>query len=167
MSSNRVTKLMKVLGTTTTSIAVTISEVTLTHSSTFRGDGTGPLAKPPSGKLKAAAFGGEVAGTQSAEDLSSTLVRNVADSLKTASSTLEEENTSITSPYECSGKESPVTPSELGDRVSLDIPVLIDGIQVSALVDTGAEYSIISGKLATIYNKDMTPWNGTRSHSCR
>lgn len=40
--------------------------------------------------------------------------------------------------------------------------MLIDGLQVSALVDTGADYSIISGKLATSLKKVMTPWNGTR-----
>lgn len=34
--------------------------------------------------------------------------------------------------------------------------MLIDGLQVSALVDTGADYSIISGKLATVLKKVMT-----------
>lgn len=61
----------------------------------------------------------------------------------------------------CSDKESPVIISELGDRVLLDISVLIDCLHVSALIDTGADYSIIRGKLAMFLNKVMVPWNGT------
>ncbi|XP_075722171.1 uncharacterized protein LOC142765303 [Rhipicephalus microplus] len=131
----------------TTAIAVTISEETRSHWATFRGDGTGTLPEPSSGKLKAAAFGGKVAGTQSAEDLPSTLARNAEG---------------ISSENNRSTEETPTSTFEPSDRVSLDIPVLVDGLQVSALVDTGADYSIISGRLAKDLRKVITPWNGTR-----
>ncbi|XP_077508532.1 uncharacterized protein LOC144119896 [Amblyomma americanum] len=45
-------------------------------------------------------------------------------------------------------------------RISLDIPVLVDTKKVSALVDTGADYSILSGRLATTLKKVTTPWKG-------
>lgn len=48
------------------------------------------------------------------------------------------------------------------DRLSLDIPVCIDGHNVSALVDTGADFSILSGKLAATLRKVMTPWCSTQ-----
>lgn len=43
----------------------------------------------------------------------------------------------------------------------MDIPVLIDGRNVTALVDTGADYSIISGKLASLLKKVIMPWTGS------
>lgn len=46
------------------------------------------------------------------------------------------------------------------NKISLDIPVLIDGRKMSALVDTGADYSILSGKLASVLKKVTLPWNG-------
>ncbi|XP_075739305.1 uncharacterized protein LOC142784700 isoform X1 [Rhipicephalus microplus] len=130
----------------TTAIAVTISEETRSHWATFRGDDTGTLPEPSSEKLKAAAFGGKVAGTQSAKDLPSTLARNAEG--------ISSENRST--------EETPTSTSEPSDRVSLDIPVLTDGLQVGALVDTGADYSIISGRLAKDLRKVITPWIGTR-----
>ncbi|XP_077523480.1 uncharacterized protein LOC144134440 [Amblyomma americanum] len=54
------------------------------------------------------------------------------------------------------------TAAELKDRFSLDIPVLLDGHSISALVDTGAEYSIISGKLAALLKKVTTPSSGVQ-----
>lgn len=44
----------------------------------------------------------------------------------------------------------------------MNIPVLVDGRNVSALVDTGADYSIISGKLASLLKKVIMPWTGTQ-----
>ncbi|XP_077490818.1 uncharacterized protein LOC144101520 [Amblyomma americanum] len=52
------------------------------------------------------------------------------------------------------------TAAGLKDRFSLDIPVLLDGHSISALVDTGAEFSIISGKLAALLKKVTTPCSG-------
>lgn len=49
-------------------------------------------------------------------------------------------------------------------KTSLGIYVEIDGRGVNALVDTIADYSILSGTLATILNKVMTPW--TRAQNC-
>lgn len=46
-------------------------------------------------------------------------------------------------------------------RLSLDIPVLIDGYAVGALVDTGADYSILSGKMIRLQKKVLTPWHGS------
>ncbi|XP_077520763.1 uncharacterized protein LOC144132317 [Amblyomma americanum] len=54
------------------------------------------------------------------------------------------------------------TAAELKDRFSLDIPVLLDGHSISALVDTGAEFSIISGKLAVLLKKATTPCSGVQ-----
>lgn len=46
------------------------------------------------------------------------------------------------------------------NKISLDIPVLIDGRKMSALVDTGADYSILSGKLASVLKKLRCPGMG-------
>ncbi|XP_077498741.1 uncharacterized protein LOC144109834 [Amblyomma americanum] len=54
------------------------------------------------------------------------------------------------------------TAAELKDRFSLDIPVLLDGHSISALVGTGAEFSIISGKLAALLKKVTTPCSGVQ-----
>lgn len=45
---------------------------------------------------------------------------------------------------------------------SLDIPINIDGRGIDALVDTGADYSILSGRMATVLNEVTTPWTGAQ-----
>lgn len=41
-----------------------------------------------------------------------------------------------------------------------DLPLVIDGHEVTALVDTGADYSVLSGNLAARLKKVMTVWEG-------
>lgn len=36
-----------------------------------------------------------------------------------------------------------------------------DGHDTTALIDSGADYSVLSGKLSSRLGKVMTPWNGT------
>lgn len=51
-------------------------------------------------------------------------------------------------------------PIEFDDRVSLDLPALLGGHQLTALAGTGADYTIICGKLVPTLKK-VTPWTGT------
>ncbi|KAM7313436.1 hypothetical protein ISCGN_003301 [Ixodes scapularis] len=44
--------------------------------------------------------------------------------------------------------------------VSNNLNVVIDGLDASALVDTGADYSVLSGRLFRRLRKVMTPWDG-------
>ncbi|KAM7315468.1 uncharacterized protein ISCGN_005251 [Ixodes scapularis] len=44
--------------------------------------------------------------------------------------------------------------------VSNNLNVVIDGHDASALVDTGADYSVLSGRLSRRLRKVMTPWDG-------
>ncbi|KAM7285659.1 uncharacterized protein ISCGN_032546 [Ixodes scapularis] len=44
--------------------------------------------------------------------------------------------------------------------VSNNLNVVIDGHDASALVDTGADYSVLSGRLSRRLRKVMTPWEG-------
>ncbi|KAM7307971.1 hypothetical protein ISCGN_011606 [Ixodes scapularis] len=44
--------------------------------------------------------------------------------------------------------------------VSNNLNVIIDGHDASALVDTGADYSVLSGRLSRRLRKVMTPWDG-------
>ncbi|KAM7307598.1 hypothetical protein ISCGN_011234 [Ixodes scapularis] len=44
--------------------------------------------------------------------------------------------------------------------VSNNLNVVIDGLDASALVDTGADYSVLSGRLSRRLRKVTTPWDG-------
>ncbi|KAM7303445.1 retropepsin-like aspartic protease [Ixodes scapularis] len=44
--------------------------------------------------------------------------------------------------------------------VSNNLNVVIDGHDASALVDTGADYSVLSGRLSRRLRKVTTPWDG-------
>ncbi|KAM7312715.1 uncharacterized protein ISCGN_009620 [Ixodes scapularis] len=57
---------------------------------------------------------------------------------------------------------SPDTPlrTDAPATVSNNLNVVIDGIDASALVDTGADYSVLSGRLSRRLRKVTTPWNG-------
>ncbi|XP_077541155.1 uncharacterized protein LOC144153376 [Haemaphysalis longicornis] len=93
------------------------------------------ITQSPSGKLDTAAFGGGVADGGDDQELPSLSV---------------------------STHSSKTTTGADGKNTSLDIYVDIDGRCVNALVDTGADYSILSGRLATILSKVTTPWTGAQ-----
>lgn len=58
------------------------------------------------------------------------------------------------------------TAEECADEVvSADLSVLIDGQEVTALVDTGADFSIMSRGLADKLRKVKTPWTGPQIRS--
>ncbi|XP_077513366.1 uncharacterized protein LOC144124516 [Amblyomma americanum] len=126
---------------------------------------------PTSGKLAPATFGGEAAERRSdaklppphrptrpdverriAAQFSPTLHPNRPD---VATPVVDQ----LPPPHRLSPSPQPSTGRAEG-RISLDIPVLVDTKEVSALVDTGADYSILSGRLATTLKKVTTPWEG-------
>lgn len=47
-----------------------------------------------------------------------------------------------------------------GEILSAEIPIFVDNLPVSALVDTGADYSVMNGSLAAQLRKVTTQWNG-------
>ena len=50
--------------------------------------------------------------------------------------------------------------NDVSVKVSNNLNVIIDGHDVTALVDTGADYSVLSGRLSRRLRKVMTPWDG-------
>ncbi|KAM7303868.1 retropepsin-like aspartic protease [Ixodes scapularis] len=54
----------------------------------------------------------------------------------------------------------PETETTLLQTVSNNLNVVIDGHDASALVDTGADYSVLSGRLSRRLRKVTTPWDG-------
>lgn len=45
-------------------------------------------------------------------------------------------------------------------QIATDLDMVLDGHAATALVDTGADYSVMSGPFATQLNKVMTAWGG-------
>lgn len=58
------------------------------------------------------------------------------------------------------GPTALTTEESADDVVSAELPLFVDGHEVTALVDTGADFSIISQRLAARLRKVKTPWTG-------
>lgn len=122
--------------TATPSIKVAVSTPGLSKAFELYKCPTGTVPKPCPGKLGAAAFRGEVTEGRVAERLPP-----MAPTQHAVTATAK--------------------PCDNG-RLSLDIPVLIDGHTVNALVDTGADYSIMSSRLTRGLKKVTMPWWGPK-----
>lgn len=61
---------------------------------------------------------------------------------------------------QCSSDKQKATTTISTQKISSDLLIAVDGHESNALVDTGADYSVVSYALAKQLKKVLTPWNG-------
>lgn len=110
----------------------------------------------PYGELKAETSGGGVAARRSYKDTARSGRCDIAETTHRSIDNPKNHKTAATTRPSRDPKKRGncyATPT------TADLPVLIDGHVVNALVDTGADYSVLSGELAASLKKVMTTWD--------
>lgn len=128
-----------------------------------------PISDSLPGKLRAAIDEGATAVRRTAKDPPmSTPRRNFPDTTRTRQSPDDKTSRTeddLTTQNECNrtsrrSRNPTPRPNRSARRRTSDIDVFIDGHSITALVDTGADYSVNSGTFATKLKKVQTAWRG-------